>query len=541
MTLEWALAANRPDEVRSALPHLPADEEPDGRALTLRAWLAAQRNDRKAERRALEEKIQVDPGDAAARERLAEVEREAGRAHEAEALRISVRALDQARKEYVRLLASPSPETHAAELARLAGRLGRSFDADRWAAMAGTASGDQTEAIRPPRDPVAGAGPAAARRTTLAELVHDDHDGPDRPSEVRPPSSRSPRVMPQFVDDASAAGLSFVQENGSLTGRLIPPVTASGGVGLLDFDGDGWLDVYLTQGGPFPPDPKTSRNGDRLFRNRGDGTFEDATTASGIAAMPGGYSNGVAVGDYDNDGRPDLFVTRWKAYVLYRNRGDGTFEDATIRAGLGGNRDWPTSGAFADLDGDGDLDLYVCHYMKWDEGLPRSCSDPNDPTIYRCLPLDFEPLPDHLFRNDHGRFVNVTAEAGIVDRDGRGLGVVAADLDDDGRVNLYVANDMTANFFFRNLGGLRFEESALTAGLAGNASGSYQAGMGVACGDLDGDGRIDLAVTNFYNEFDHLLPQPRPGRLQRPDRRHRARRAQPVRARLRDRVSRRQQ
>jgi hypothetical protein len=138
--------------------------------------------------------------------------------------------------------------------------------------------------------------------------------------------------------------------------------------------------------------------------------------------------------------------------------------------------------------------------MEWDERLPRRCSDPNDPTVYRCLPLDFKALPDHLFRNDGGRFVDVTAEAGIADRDGRGLGVVAADLDEDGRVDLFVANDMTANLFFRNRGGMRFEESALFSGLAGNATGGYQAGMGIACGDLDGDGRIDLAVTNFYNE-----------------------------------------
>jgi tetratricopeptide (TPR) repeat protein len=500
MTLEWALAANRPDEVRRTLSHLPADEEPAGRALTLRAWLAARRDDREAERLALEEKICIDPGDAPARERLAELERDAGRTREAEALRIAIRSLDRTRKEYARLLFSASPQSHAADLARLARQSGRSFDADQWAAVAGAVPQARSAPIRSARDPVGRDGPLAASRTTLADLVQYEPNEPDRPSESRLPPSRSLGVVPRFVDDAPVAGLSFVQVSGGARGRLTPPVTASGGVGLLDFDGDGWIDVYLTQGGPFPPDPKTSGNGDRLFRNRGDGTFADATAPSGLAAMRGGYSHGVAVGDYDNDGHPDLFVTRWKAYALYRNRGDGTFDDATIPAGLGGDRDWPTSAAFADLDGDGDLDLYVCHYMKWDERVPRTCSDPNDPTIYRCLPLDFEPLPDHLFRNDRGRFVEVTAEAGIVDRDGRGLGVVAADLDEDGRVDLYVANDMTANFFFRNLGGLRFDESALTAGLAGNATGGYQAGMGIACGDLDGDGRIDLAVTNFYNE-----------------------------------------
>ena len=224
------------------------------------------------------------------------------------------------------------------------------------------------------------------------------------------------------------------------------------------------------------------------------------TGPSGIGAMAGGYGHGVAVADYDNDGRADLFVTRWRSYALYRNRGDGTFEDVTERAGLAGDRDWPTSAAFADLDNDGDLDLYVCHYLAWDEDDPRTCADPKDPTVYNCSPRDFEALPDHVFRNDGGRFVDVTAEAGIVDRDGRGLGVVAADLDDDGRVDLYVANDMTANFLFRNRGGFRFEEAAMAAGAAANANGGYQAGMGVACGDLDGDGRPDLAVTNFFGE-----------------------------------------
>src|SRR5262249_43949354 len=158
-----------------------------------------------------------------------------------------------------------------------------------------------------------------------------------------------------------------------------------------------------------------------------------------------GYSHGVSVGDVDNDGDPDLFVTRWRSYALYRNRGDGRFEDVTESAGLGGDRDWPTSSAFADLDGDGDLDLYVCHYLVYDPSNPRRCSHPEARDYHECSPRDFEPLADHVFRNDGGRFVDVTAEAGIVDPHGRGLGVVAADLDDDGKVDLYVANDMSAN------------------------------------------------------------------------------------------------
>jgi hypothetical protein len=213
-----------------------------------------------------------------------------------------------------------------------------------------------------------------------------------------------------------------------------------------------------------------------------------------------GYGHGITVGDVDNDGHPDLFLTRWRSYRLLRNRGDGTFEDITSAAGFLGDRGWPTSAAFADLDGDGDLDLYVCHYVAWDAAHPRLCRSPAAPGYTSCDPKILEPEPDRVYRNDRGRFTDVTAESGLAETTGRGLGVVAADLDGDGRTDLFVANDGSANFFWRNRGGFRFEEAGLTSGLSANSSGGYQAGMGVACGDLDGDGRIDLAVTNFYGE-----------------------------------------
>jgi hypothetical protein len=273
-----------------------------------------------------------------------------------------------------------------------------------------------------------------------------------------------------------------------------------GGVGVLDFVGDGWFDVYVSQGGRFPPLTNQSMPfGDRLFRNRGDGTFEDATERSGLARFSGGYGLGVTVGDYDSDGWPDLFVTRWDHYALYRNLADGRFADVTENLGLSGRREWPASAAWGDFDGDRDLDLYVCHYLSWDPAIANEPDNARKGSILE-TPLRFRSVPDHLFRNDQARFVDVTESSGIHDPDGRGLGVVVADLDGDRRVDIYVANDMTTNFFFRNEGGGRFRECASEVGLAGNSEGGFQASMGIACGDQDGDGRIDLAVTNFYLE-----------------------------------------
>jgi hypothetical protein len=303
-----------------------------------------------------------------------------------------------------------------------------------------------------------------------------------------------------FEEAAERAGLLFKFENGQTPEHQLPE-TMSGGVALIDFDQDGWIDVYVVQGGPFPP-PGETRNNDRLFRNLGDGTFQDVSTSTGIAGFVGGYGHGVTVGDVDRNGFSDLVVTRWRDVRLYLNRGDGTFADASEDWGLGHDAGWPTSAALADLDGDGDLDLYVCEYCEWDTAHPRVCRGTDGIQSNYCPPSLLPALPDRLFRNEGNRFVDVSKFSGIAaaDAEGRGLGVVAADLDGDRRLDLFVANDTTANFFFRNLGDMHFEECALARGLASNAEGGYLAGMGVACGDFDADGRTDLAVTNYYGE-----------------------------------------
>ncbi len=501
--LEWSRSTGRLDRAIEAISHLRSDDLPAREVARQRAWFAARSGDRQAEKQSLEEALRLDPGDLIAIERLAELAFEERKGEEGRRLRARKSDLDEKKDRYRRLFKQGDLDANALEMAHLAEALGREVEARALLELVQVKNPDDPTA-RDARNRLGEPKKAKLARASepLAKLFAGVLPRSDRPSPAR--LENAPSAI-RFDDDSKAAGFGdFVFDSGRSPNWQLPEMSC-GGVALFDYDGDGFLDVFANQGGRFPPPESERRSSDRLFRNRGNGIFEDVSARAGISAMSGGYGHGVSVGDYDNDGHPDLFLTRWRSYALYRNGGDGTFKDVTAQAGLGGDRDWPTSSAFADLDNDGDLDLYVCHYGVWDAIHPTICKDPTGRVVVSCDPRSIAAMPDHVFRNDGGRFVDVTAEAGIVDRDGRGLGVVAADLDGDNLTDLFVANDSTANFLFHNRGNFRFEEVGHEAGVAANSSGGYQAGMGVACGDWNGDGLVDLAVTNFYGESTSLF------------------------------------
>jgi hypothetical protein len=272
------------------------------------------------------------------------------------------------------------------------------------------------------------------------------------------------------------------------------------GVAWLDYDKDGWMDLYVVQSGPFPEDGSL-RARDRLYRNE-NGKFTDVTEKAGLKDTA--YGMGAIAGDYDNNGLTDLFVTNFGRNILYRNGGDGTFTDVTEKAGAAGSG-WSTSAAFADFDGDGDLDLFVVRYLDYSVEKNYFCGDPVKGKRDYCHPSLYPPIGNLLFRNNgDGTFTDVTAGSGIERALGKGLGVVVADLDGDGKPDVYVANDTTMNFLFRNLGGMKFEDVSLISGAGVNSAGRAFGGMGVSAADMDGDGRADLMVANFEAEPNSL-------------------------------------
>ncbi len=362
------------------------------------------------------------------------------------------------------------------------------------------------------------AGPKTGPLLVLAVLAADGCDR-STPQDVEPARGSEQVVEnPIFRDVTHEVGVQFIHFTGA-TGQYYFPEIMGAGVALLDFDDDGDLDLYLLQGNLlmpgdrledalFRPDEALPLS-NRLYRNdfvvdgqhTGVLRFTDVTAESGVGDT--GYALGCAVGDYDGDGDADLYVTNYGPNVLYRNEGDGTFTDVTEMAGVDDAR-WSTSAAFLDYDGDGDLDLYHTNYVAFADDTGRVCRRPTGDREY-CTPLSFRPLPDVLYRNDgNGVFTDVSASAGLDQAFGNGLGVITADFDNDGAIDIYVANDGVANQLWMNRGDGTFEDRALLAGVALNESGAAEAGMGVTVADYDGDGDEDIFVTNLILETNTL-------------------------------------
>jgi hypothetical protein len=334
--------------------------------------------------------------------------------------------------------------------------------------------------------------PGHSERSTAAEPV--------RPAPVGP-------NVPRFTDAARQLGIHFVRDNGG-SGRCYYPEFAGGGGALFDYDGDGWLDVYLVQGAPLPGYRGKTPLRNCLYRNRGarGGGFEDVTSRAGVDGTRAGkkiYGIGCAVGDYDNDGHDDLFVTGFGGCILYRNNGDGTFTDVTRAAGIP-DTSFATSAAFFDYDRDGRLDLLVCEYVTYRLDDDGRCLSPRQERDY-CRPDAYAPARSRLFHNlGGGRFREVTAAAGLTRGSSKALGVVVGDINGDGNPDIYLACDLTPNLLYINQGNGTFREEAISRNCALSETGQALSGMGVDMGDADGDLLPDLWVTNYWSENNNL-------------------------------------
>jgi len=295
---------------------------------------------------------------------------------------------------------------------------------------------------------------------------------------------------------ASVSGITWKHTAGHSSQKYLPETTGAG-CAFLDYDNDGWMDIYLVNGGPcdfFDPRPAL-RNA--LYRNNHDGTFTDVTDKAGVGA--GGYGQGVAVGDYDGDGFPDLYVTEYGKSTLYHNNGDGTFTDVSARAGVGVSG-WASSAVWFDYDNDGRLDLFVCQFVEFDKSKNLPCAA-GDSSGY-CIPRLYKAMPSWLFHNNgDGTFTDVSKASGIGNFLGKAWGAVAADINNDGRMDLFVANDTVQNFLFANRGNGKFEEIGAPAGVAYSEAGRPRSGMGVDAADFNQDGWIELFVANIDHEM----------------------------------------
>lgn len=320
-------------------------------------------------------------------------------------------------------------------------------------------------------------------------------------SQVATPPSATPPI--RMVNGATAAGLNFVLRN-SAAGRKYQVETLPGGLGVIDFDGDGWPDLFCTNGASLPSLTKTgSEYWNRLYRNNRDGTFSDVTEKAGLQGQ--GYSMGVAVGDYNNDGHEDLFVAGVHGNYLYRNNGDGTFTDVTRTAGLAGSGSlgkpaWSVGACWIDYDNDGYVDLFISNYCDWEPGSDPICGGMQADTRAYCHPDRYRAESMQLYHNNgDGTFTEITRKEGLPDVLGKGMGLSIADFANDGHPGIFIANDNARNLLLRNRG-KAFEEIGIDAGVSYNGDGRNISGMGADFGDIDGDGRPDIVMTGLKNE-----------------------------------------